>query len=55
MIYYKEAFKQPTADNIELLEKAHAFAHLGNYSQAIDIVNQILKQKQMHNQPYGMS
>ena len=56
-MYFKEAIAQPITNNnstaessdtkfvkVEKLERAVAFTHLGNYSQAIEIANQILKQ-----------
>ena len=48
--YLKEALKQPISNNdsksvkVEKLEKAMALVYLGNYSQALDIANQVLRQ-----------
>lgn len=56
-MYFKEAIAQPITNNnstaessdtkfvkVEKIERAVAFTHLGNYSQVIEIANQMLKQ-----------
>jgi tetratricopeptide (TPR) repeat protein len=66
MMYFKEALKQPITDDsnksysdvkfvqVEELERAGAFIELRNYSQAIEIANQILKEDSQQPDALGV-
>jgi tetratricopeptide (TPR) repeat protein len=51
MRYYKQAIAQPPNqqrhNNVNLIQRADAFIHLGNYSHANTIINQVLKKSPM--------
>ena len=48
MKYFKEAIAQPITDSefvkVEELEKAMSFTYMGNYTQVVNIANQVLRQ-----------